>query len=173
MPYKDIYCNMWFQIFFTSFPCFWYPYSTRSLEILATFTASLNGVASPISPLLQPTLNLISLDFKFLTILWFSNLALKALDQVTNGHSGGDGVGVDDDVRGDALACEDHVLLPGKIKIININLISQKVKTHLYWIPQVPFCPCLEANLSPICGILALLTYTAFPSQYLDMLIWV
>ncbi len=26
--------------------------------------------------------------------------------------------------------------------------------------PQVPFCPCLEANLSPICGILMLLILT-------------
>ena len=36
---------------------------------------------------------------------------LQALDQVTDCHSGGDGVGVDDDVWRDALAGEDHVLL--------------------------------------------------------------
>ena len=94
-------------ILFTSFPCFWYPYSTRSLEILATFTASLNGVASPISPLLQPTCG--SCDISILTS---TNLALKAFDQVTNCHPGGNSVRVDDDVGGDAFACEDHVLLP-------------------------------------------------------------
>ena len=44
-----------------------------------------------------------------------ADLALEALDQVTNCHSGGDGMWVDDDVRGDALACEDHVLLPGSL----------------------------------------------------------
>jgi hypothetical protein len=31
------------------------------------------------------------------------HLAHQALDQVSNGHAGGDGVGVDDDVRHDAL----------------------------------------------------------------------
>ena len=40
-----------------------------------------------------------------------SELALEALDQVTDGHTGGDGVRVDDDVGGDPLAAEDHVLL--------------------------------------------------------------
>ena len=34
---------------------------------------------------------------------------------------------------------------------INQSII---VNVYLYWIPHVPFCPCLEANLSPICGIL-------------------
>ena len=82
-----------------------------------------------------------------------TDLALETLNQVTNGHSGGDSVWVDDDVRGDALTCEDHVLLPRSAKII--HLFSIQDKTHLYWIPHVPFCPCLEANLSPICGILA------------------
>ena len=96
-------------ILYTSFPCFWYPYSTRSLEILATFTASLNGVASPISPLLHPTCG--SSDI-FIPHLTSTNLALKAFDQVTNCHPGGNSVRVDDDVGGDAFACEDHVLLP-------------------------------------------------------------
>ena len=40
-----------------------------------------------------------------------SNFALETLNQVTDGHTGGDGVGVDDDVGGDALAREQHVLL--------------------------------------------------------------
>lgn len=40
-----------------------------------------------------------------------SNFALETLNQVTDGHTGGDGVGVDDDVGGDALAGEQHVLL--------------------------------------------------------------
>merc|ERR1719150_2317633 len=40
-----------------------------------------------------------------------ANLALQTLNQVTNGHSGGDGVGVDDDVGGDSFAGEQHVLL--------------------------------------------------------------
>ena len=53
-------------------------------------------------------------------IIRYANLALEALNQVTNGHSGGDGVRVDDDVRGDALACEDHVLLPRSAKIIHL-----------------------------------------------------
>ena len=40
-----------------------------------------------------------------------SNFALETLNQVTDGHTGGDGVRVDDDVGGDPLAAEDHVLL--------------------------------------------------------------
>jgi hypothetical protein len=41
----------------------------------------------------------------------------------------------------------------------------------LYVIPQVPFCPCLEANLSPICGILTLLILTLtnlFPQAFYE-----
>ena len=38
------------------------------------------------------------------------NLPLEALDQVTNGHTTGDSVGVDDDIWGDTLAGERHVL---------------------------------------------------------------
>ena len=45
-----------------------------------------------------------------------TDLALEALNQVTNGHSGGDGVRVDDDVWRDALAREDHILLPRESK---------------------------------------------------------
>ena len=39
------------------------------------------------------------------------HLAHEALHQVSDGHPTGDGVRVDDDVRGDALAREGHVLL--------------------------------------------------------------
>ncbi len=33
---------------------------------------------------------------------------------MTNCHTGGDGVGVDDDVGSQTLAGEDHIFLPGK-----------------------------------------------------------
>ena len=39
-----------------------------------------------------------------------THLALEAFDQVTNGHTGGDGVRVDDDIRRDPFTCERHVL---------------------------------------------------------------
>ena len=38
------------------------------------------------------------------------HLALEAFDQVTNCHTGGDGVRVDDDIRRDPFTCERHVL---------------------------------------------------------------
>ncbi len=38
-------------------------------------------------------------------------LYLKAFDQVTNGHTRRDGVRVNDDVRGQAFAGEDHIFL--------------------------------------------------------------
>ena len=41
-----------------------------------------------------------------------SHLALETLDQVADGHAGGDGVRVDDDVGRDTLGREWHVLLP-------------------------------------------------------------
>jgi len=44
------------------------------------------------------------------TIVIWTDLALEALDQVANGHTGGDGMGIDDDVRTDPLTCERHVL---------------------------------------------------------------
>ena len=43
-----------------------------------------------------------------------TQLALKAFDQVTNGHTGGNGVRVDDDVGSQTFAREDHVLLSVK-----------------------------------------------------------
>jgi len=48
-----------------------------------------------------------------------TQFALKALDQVTNGHTGGDSVRVDDDVRGQTFACEDHVFLSVKNDVQN------------------------------------------------------
>ena len=43
-------------------------------------------------------------------------LALKAFNQVTNCHSGGDGVGVDDDVWSNAFTCKRHILKKTSIK---------------------------------------------------------
>ena len=40
-----------------------------------------------------------------------AQLALEALDQMADGHSGGDGVRVDHNIGGQALAAERHVLL--------------------------------------------------------------
>lgn len=40
-----------------------------------------------------------------------SDLGKQTLDQVTDGHTGGDGVGVDDDVGCDTLSGERHILL--------------------------------------------------------------
>jgi hypothetical protein len=40
------------------------------------------------------------------------DLGKKALDQVADGHAGGNGVRIDDDVWGNAFACERHVFLP-------------------------------------------------------------
>ena len=39
-----------------------------------------------------------------------THLSLEALDQVTNGHTGGDGMGIDDNVRGNPLTGERHIL---------------------------------------------------------------
>ena len=50
------------------------------------------------------------------------HLALQALNQVTNGHTRWNGVRVDDDVRGDALARERHVL--------------DKPRSNQAWTPQ-------------------------------------
>ena len=47
------------------------------------------------------------------------HLALQALDQVTNCHTGGDGVWVDDDVRGDAFTGERHVLWTGYSHVVS------------------------------------------------------
>ncbi len=63
---------------------------------------------------------------------------LKALDQVTNGHTGGDGVGVDDDIGSQTLAGEDHIFLPGK-KVLyskkhmleNTMKLQRKVYTNM------------------------------------------
>lgn len=41
----------------TSFPLRWYPYSDSRFDTFWTLTASLNGVASPISPLFAETWN--------------------------------------------------------------------------------------------------------------------
>ena len=41
----------------------------------------------------------------------FAHLSLQTLDQVTDGHTGGDGVRVHDEVGRDPLAGERHVLL--------------------------------------------------------------
>lgn len=41
----------------TSFPLRWYPYSDSRFDTFCTLTASLNGVASPISPLFAETWN--------------------------------------------------------------------------------------------------------------------
>ena len=38
------------------------------------------------------------------------HLPLEAFDQVTNGHTGGDGMRIDDDIRRDPFTCERHVL---------------------------------------------------------------
>mmetsp|Transcript_33705 Transcript_33705/g.69615 ORF Transcript_33705/g.69615 Transcript_33705/m.69615 type:complete len:230 (+) Transcript_33705:886-1575(+) len=40
------------------------------------------------------------------------HLAEEGLDEMADGHAGGDGVGVDDEVGADALARERHVVLP-------------------------------------------------------------
>ena len=45
-----------------------------------------------------------------LTLVW-GHLPLQTLDQVTDGHTGRDGVGVDDDIWCDTLGCERHVLV--------------------------------------------------------------
>jgi len=42
-----------------------------------------------------------------------SYLPLKTLNQVTNGHAGGDGVGVDYYIRCDAFTGEGHILEHG------------------------------------------------------------
>lgn len=47
--------------------------------------------------------------------------ALKALNQVTNGHSTGNGVRVDDDVWSDALTGEGHVLQSKNIMTASAN----------------------------------------------------
>ena len=69
-------------------------------------------MASPTSPLLAPSLPWKTKTFESSEPQRDSPKAnLQALDQVTDCHSGWDGVGVDDDVWRDALAGEDHVLL--------------------------------------------------------------
>jgi hypothetical protein len=55
---------------------------------------------------------------------------LKALDQVTNSHTRGNGVGVDDNVGGQTLAGEDHIFLPGKIKIC---FVQHMLKITMKW----------------------------------------
>ena len=47
----------------------------------------------------------------YMAILHHTDLSLEALNQVTDGHTRGDGVGVHDEVGSDALARERHVLL--------------------------------------------------------------
>ena len=53
-----------------------------------------------------------------------ADFAKKTLYEMPHGHAGGDGVGVDDDVRGDALTGERHILLR---KVLNVIVISRKV----------------------------------------------
>ena len=41
---------------------------------------------------------------------YYTHLPLEAFDQVTNGHTRGDSMRVDDDIRRDSFTCERHVL---------------------------------------------------------------
>lgn len=54
--------------------------------------------------------------------MWYieecSHLALKTLNQVTNGHTGRNGMGVDNDIRCDAFTREGHILEQGNIQSI-------------------------------------------------------
>ena len=55
VPALDMMISSNTAIIHTSFPLKWYPYSLSNSDIFCTLTASLKGVASPISPLLADT----------------------------------------------------------------------------------------------------------------------
>lgn len=86
------------------------------MEIFCTFTASLNGVASPISPenasnlyINMPYLNLSKLPY----ITFISrNFPLDTFNQVTNSHTRGDSVRIDNNVGCKTFARKRHVFLP-------------------------------------------------------------
>jgi len=65
---------------------------------------------------MQPLADIVHLDISERGSITFaslkhSHLSQDTFNQLCDGHSGWDGVGVDNDVRDDALACEWHVFL--------------------------------------------------------------
>ena len=65
------------------------------------------------------------------------HLALQALDQVTDGHARGDGVRVDDDVRGDALARERHVLDKGGHQALRPQVLTRTENQPFFQAPDM------------------------------------
>lgn len=65
-----------------------------------------------------------------------SYLSLKTLNQVTNGHAGRDGMGVDNYIRCDAFTGEGHILEQGNSQ--SVLLRTPALRKGITWI-QIKF----------------------------------
>ncbi len=115
------------------------------LQLFKFWASTKLQVLLPPTPPPHPTKD-ITFETKKYADLVSTDFALQALDQVTDCHSGGDGVGVDDDIGRDALAGEQHVFLSAyqyiflyshhqgfKKMLLSATYISkkQRIKNHV------------------------------------------
>ena len=74
--------------------------------------------------------------------------------------------------------CLIHFILPFQVFPLSFSLthlLMAVLTSCLYWIPHVPFCPCRDANLSPIWGIRTdrtLILQNLYPSELRVNITW-